>query len=347
MKSTVLGTTNMYFANSIYILVVTLVTAFIIRFLFEDIFKGIFKKTRTNIDDKIIGTVKTPVFLSVILIGSHFFVLTLNLTDNTDRLLTNLILTIGAFIWSLSLAQIIQILLKAYDSKHPKDTRLSDALPFLESLIVFTFLGIAFAVALDLWGVNITPLIASAGVAGIGVAFAAKDTISNLFGGISVFFDQPYKVGDFVIIEEKYRGKVVSIGMRSTKIRTRDNVLITIPNSVMVTNPVINETGFDPKLRIRVPVGVSYDSDLERVEHVTKNVLKKDKRVLDKPAPTVRFRSFGDSSINLEALGVIEEPSEKGTVTHDLIKEIHKSFKEEGISIPYPQRDVHITKDKA
>ena len=183
---------------------------------------------------------------------------------------------------------------------------------------------------------------ASAGVAGLAVAFAAKDTVANLFGGVSIFFDKPYKVGDYVIVDDKYRGEVIQIGMRSTKIKTRDNVLLTVPNSVMVTNAVINETGFDPKLRIRIPLGVSYKEDLEKVEKVLVDTLKKHSRVLSSPAPRVRFRAFGESAVELEVLGVIKTPPERGRTIHELIKKIHKSFKKEGIEIPYPHREVYL-----
>ena len=144
----------------------------------------------------------------------------------------------------------------------------SDFIPFLDNLVKLLTIGVVIFIILGIWSIDITPLFLSAGVAGVAVAFAAKDTVANLFGGFSVFIDKPYKIGDYVIVNEKYRGEVVEIGMRSTKIRTRDNVLLTIPNSVMVTNAVINETGFDPKLRIRISLGVSHNSDLEKVEEI-------------------------------------------------------------------------------
>jgi len=110
----------------------------------------------------------------------------------------------------------------------------------------------------------------------------------------------------------------------------------------MVTNAVINETGFDPKLRIRIPLGVSYGEDLEKVEQVLVDEVKKHKMVLPTPSPRVRFRKFGNSAIELEVMGVIKTPPERGKTIHELIKKIHKRLGKEKIEIPNPKRDVYL-----
>lgn len=125
-----------------------------------------------------------------------------------------------------------------------------------------------------------------------------------------------------------------------------DNVLLTIPKSVMVTNAVINETGFDPKLRIRIPLGVAYSSDLNKVEEVLVEVINSQAEILKKPEPRVRYRRFGESSIDLEMLATISKPADRGRVIHELIKNIDKRLKKEHIYLPYPQRDVHLYQEK-
>ena len=328
--------------NRFLILVGFLLLAWLTKYLFEHILKRVISKTKTNFDDKIIKSLKSPVFWTVFIAGLYFFVSSLSLNENTNTLLANILITTIILFWSNAAAKIAKLLLQTYNQKLLKGGRLSDAIPFLENLIVIGIYSMSALIALDKWGINITPLIASAGVVGIAVAFAAKDTISNLFGGISVFFDRPYKVGDYVIIEQKYRGEVIEIGMRSTKIRTRDNVLVTVPNSVMVTNAVINETGLDPKLRIRIPIGVSYDSDLDKVEYSLIATMKSHEEVIKDPAPRIRYRRFGDYAIELEAMCVIDKPANRGRVMHELIKEIDKAFREEKIVMPFPQTDIHL-----
>jgi len=327
---------------AVLILIASYLAALIVKFLFENVLKNLLRKTKTKIDDKIIAASKSPVFWTVFLLGFHYAAASLDLSANIQKILTNLLKSVALIIWARAFLKILHIVSKELEKRLDKIGKSSDAIPFLENLSKITLFAIAALVLLTTWGVNITPLLASAGVAGLAVAFAAKDTVANLFGGISVFFDKPYKVGDYVIVDDKYRGEVIQIGMRSTKIKTRDNVLLTAPNSVMVTNVVINETGFDPKLRIRIPLGVSYDEDLDKVERVLVDTLKKHPKVLASPAPRVRFRQFGDSAIELEALGVIKTPPERGVTIHELIKKIHKRFKKEGIEIPFPQREVYL-----
>lgn len=206
--------------------------------------------------------------------------------------------------------------------------------------VVILLLG-AFWVMV-VWEINLTPLFASAGIAGIAVALAAKDTLANFFGGISIFADKTFKVGDYIIIDNGQRGEVVEVGIRSTRIKTRDDVMITIPNSILSNSKIVNESAPIPRYRIRIPVGVAYESDLEMVEKTLLEVVNSNPEVIAEPAPRVRYRAFGDSSINLELMLWIEDPSLKGRETHRLIKAIHRAFGERGITIPFPQRDVHL-----
>jgi small-conductance mechanosensitive channel len=259
------------------------------------------------------------------------------------------LITISFVLWANALANVSNLLLEELKDKLNTDRESkidSDVIPFIQNLVKVGLFCVVILMALDLWGIDVTPLLASAGVLGVAIAFAAKDTVSNLFGGLSVFMDRPYRVGDYVYIDNSYRGEVIEIGMRSTKIRTRDNILITVPNSVMVTQSVINETGYDPKMRLRIPLGVAYDSDLDKVEYVLKGIAHEHEDVLNEPHPRVRFREFGDSAINLEFLVYIKFPEQKGRTTHELIKAIKSGFQEENIEIPYPQRQVHMSNGK-
>lgn len=331
--------------NGALILLSSFVAAWIIRFVFEIVLKKAMRRTTTKLDDKIVKVVKNPIFWSVLIYGTYLsvnaFIFDIQLLNN----ISNSLLSLTILVWGSVGFKLSNVIFQEIELRQSKDGgKLSDAIPFLDNLAKISLFTIITLSVLSVWGLNITPVLASAGVLGIAVAFAAKDTISNLFGGISVFFDKPYKMGDYVIIEDKYRGEVILIGMRSTKIKTRDNILITVPNSVMITKAVINETGFDPKLRIRIPMGVSYNSDLDKVEYTLIEVMKSHKEVMKEPVPRIRFRRFGNSAIELEALCLIDEPANRGRVTHELIKEIDKAFKEEKIRMPFPQRDVHISK---
>jgi small-conductance mechanosensitive channel len=184
--------------------------------------------------------------------------------------------------------------------------------------------------------------LASAGIATAAVALAAKDTLSNFFGGVSIFMDRPYRLGDYIILGSGERGEVVDIGVRSTRILTRDDVLVTIPNSVMANAKIINETQPAPMYRVRTKVGVSYDSDLDLVEQTLLKSLEGIHQVLDQPTPRVRFRAFGDSALDFELLSWVADPRERGLVQHQINKNIFNNFRQAGIEIPFPQRVVHL-----
>ena len=150
--------------------------------------------------------------------------------------------------------------------------------------------------------------------------------------------DHPYRLGDYIVLSSGERGEVVDIGIRSTRILTRDDVLITVPNSIMSTTTIINESGRVPRFRVRVSVGVGYDSDPDQVEQVLLAVCADLPEILPSPKPRVRFREFGDSSLNYQLLAWIHDPGDRGRVIHELNTRILKAFREAGIEIPFPQR---------
>ena len=173
-------------------------------------------------------------------------------------------------------------------------------------------------------------------------ALAAKETLSNFFGGITVLLDQPYRVGDYIILDSGERGEVAEIGLRSTRIVTRDDVQVSIPNAVITSTKVINESAPEPRFRVRIKVGVAYGTDVDQVEEVLLSVAGDNPLVVTNPKPRVRFRIFGDSSLNFELLCWAHRPHDKGRIIHQLNRAIYKAFVQAGIVIPFPQRDVYV-----
>jgi MscS family membrane protein len=158
--------------------------------------------------------------------------------------------------------------------------------------------------------------------------------------------DKPFKIGDYVILDGGERGEVVAIGVRSTRIKTRDDVLITIPNSIVANSKITNESAPMPNFRMRVPVSVAYGSDIDLVQATLLSVAGGNENVLADPAPMVRFREFGESSLNFELLCWVKDPSIRGIAMHELNCAVYKAFGEAGITIPFPQRDIHIRDQK-
>jgi small-conductance mechanosensitive channel len=198
-------------------------------------------------------------------------------------------------------------------------------------------------VLLLIWGINPVGWLASAGIIGIAVGFAAKDTLANLFSGFFIVADAPYKIGDYINLDTGERGKITAIGMRSTRMLTRDDVEITVPNAVIANAKIINESGGPyTKMRVKVPVGVAYRSDVDQVCTILQTVGDNHKDTCSHPEPRVRMRRFGASSLDFDLLCWIEDPETRGLIVHELLMEIYKAFAREGVEIPYSKHDLYI-----
>ncbi|AKS40825.1 mechanosensitive ion channel family protein [Wenzhouxiangella marina] len=214
-------------------------------------------------------------------------------------------------------------------------------LPLFDLVATIGIVGAAAYALLMVWKIDPTAWLASAGVVGIAVGFAARDTLANLFAGFFIIADAPYKLGDYIVLDSGDRGEITKVGIRSTRMLTRDDVEITVPNSAMANAKVYNESGGKwVRFRIRLKVGVAYGSDVDEVVELLEGVAREHDNVCKDPDPRVRMRGFGDSSLDFELLCWVNHPSERGLVTHELYMDIYKALGRAGIEIPFPQRDV-------
>ncbi len=329
----------------ITIVVVSPIIAFIIDFLFSLVFKGIVKKTKTTIDDKIIKILHGPIFYSAIFIGWMIAI------QKTSFIYTNYIvsifLTIIIFLWSKAIFQVFVLIINWYSNASKSKTVLQQrTLPLFDNLgKLAIFLGAIFFIFKG-WGWDVTGWIASAGVIGVVMGFAAKDTLSNFFSGIFIMADAPYKEKDYINLDSGERGYVTNIGLRSTRLLTRDDIEITIPNSVVANSKIVNESGGPhEKERIRINVGVAYGSDIDKVRELLMNIALSHESVSGAYRPRVRFREFGDSSLRFQLMFWIDKPEMRGRVVDEVNSKIYKAFNQENIEIPFPQRTLHIKKD--
>jgi small-conductance mechanosensitive channel len=295
--------------------------------------------TSSDFDDRLMSALHRPVFLTAFLLGTALALRTLDLAP----VYFNVIQTLLVVLWSVAAVRIAAVsfehLPRAVQGNSTAGQHLGT---LLKNVTVVVVLALGVMGVLSVWRVSITPLLASAGIAGAAVAFAAKDTIANFLGGISVLVDRPYGVGHYIILEGGERGEVVDIGLRSTRIKTRDDILITVPNSLMATSKIVNESAPIPRFRVRLPVGVAYGSDATQVERILLSIAAAHEGVEKEPEPRVRFRTFGDSSLNFELLCWVDDPMNKGKVIHEMNLAIYERFAAEGVTIPFPQRDVHL-----
>jgi small-conductance mechanosensitive channel len=331
------------FLQAAIIAVVFIVIGKIADWIISAIIGRIARRSANEYDDQFVALVHRPVFLSFVLLGLALATRRIGMSPPPEFITIGILKTIVIFVWYNTLSNVMNLLVKVLsrtkDSKIVQTGMLS-LLHNVMKVIVVALTGYFLFLA---WDINVTAWLASAGIVGLALSFAAKDTLSNLFAGVSIVIDAPYKAGDFIILDSGERGVVTDIGLRSTRILTRDDVEITVPNGIIGNGKIINEAGGPPaQHRIRVAVGVAYGSDIDQVIEVLEQVGADNDSVLAAPAPRVRFRQFGDSSLDFELLGWIARPMDRGRVRHELNCAVYKALNETGIEIPYPQRDLHV-----
>lgn len=178
-------------------------------------------------------------------------------------------------------------------------------------------------------------------VLGVGIGFGLQNVTSNFISGVILLIERPVKVGDRITVGDVW-GDVEKISLRTTRVKTPDNITIILPNSRLLENNVTNYSFGSPTIRLRVPVGVAYGSDVDLVIRTLCDAAREHKTVLDTPEPAVWFRGFGDSSLDFELLVWIPDASRKFWILSDLNRDIDRRFREAGVEIPFPQHDLHI-----
>ncbi len=327
-----------------FILAGSMVAALFARLVFFRLILSWSKKTKTDVDNRIADVLHGPVVYSIILAGIAFAIADLNFKPSVNFITIGIVKTFAVIIWGRAALRISAVLLEALSRQADRVSWIQPkTLPMFEIVMKVVVVVGAFYFAFIAWDINVTSLVASAGIVGIAFGFAAKDTLANLFAGVFILADSPYKVGDFIILEDVIRGQVTDIGIRSTRLLTRDDVEVTVPNAVIANSMVINETGGpDQKTRLRVKTSVAYGSDVDRVSELMKSCVKDVDHISAHPESRVRFREFGDSGLLFELLVWVDKPLYKGFVLDRLNTLIYKTFNEAGIEIPYSKHDVYI-----
>jgi MscS family membrane protein len=308
------------------------------------------EKTKTKIDDIVLHAIGKPLYILVIVAGIYYAIhQTPYLADLINRYdqgyrYRHFILTIFVTWIVASLAKRI-IKEYGYDLAARTEGEMDDRLVALADMsVTYIIWFIGIMLALSGIGLEITPFITGMGIAGLAIALAAQNLLSNVFGGVTITLDQLYKVGDRVEMGGVY-GDVYEIKPRYTKIKTLNNTIITIPNSKVINEQIINYAVPDATVRVKIPVSVAYGTDPERVEEILLEIADKTPLVIKEPIAAVRFTEYASSSQNFELLVWIKHYDDRHPVIDQVLKEIFVRFRKEGMEIPFNQMDVHIKKD--
>ncbi|MCY3412650.1 MAG: mechanosensitive ion channel family protein [Candidatus Heimdallarchaeota archaeon] len=282
----------------------------------------------------------TSVFWTVFIFT--YLIINFTLEDNATKIQVMLIFET---ILILALAYFLQKLFLIFINYYIR----RDILPstsIFNNIAKIMVLLLAIVALLKLFDISVTPLLAAFGVGGLAIAFALQDTLANLFAGIYIIASKQLNPKDYVQLQSGVEGYIQDIGWRNTSIRSLQNNLTIIPNSLLSSLIVINYSLPIKEMSIKIPIGVSYDSDLEKVERVTieealKAVTELEGAVPDF-TPRVRFNQFADFSINFNLVIRIKDFENQFYIQHELIKRLHRRYSKEGIVIPFPIRTIHI-----
>jgi len=330
----------------ILILVGFIVAGYVLRFALNVYITKLARKTKTKIDDIILDAIRMPIVVIFLIVGINFALPRISFVpaEVIQYLpIVSYLLVVLLVAW-ITIKTITGIL-KYYGTIRPA---LKTLVPTLQKIVKFVVVFFALMIILNRLGVDVTAAVAAFGIGGLAIAFALQGTLSEFFAGMYIMTDRPVRVGDYIALDSGQKGYVVDIGLRSTKIRELPNNIIVVPNSKLAGAIVTNYYLPEKEMACLIQVGVSYGSDLEKVEKVTidvaKKVIKRVEGEMPGFEPFIRYHTFGDFSINFTVILRVKEFVDQYLLTHEFIKELHKRYKKEGIEIPYPIRTVYTRK---
>ncbi|WP_339782305.1 mechanosensitive ion channel family protein [uncultured Marinobacter sp.] len=327
--------------GALLIALASYIIAISFRSLLANIVGRITGLTRPSVDDAVMKDLRKPIFNTIFFLGVSLAIVVANLPLGGITLI-KIFLSIITASWMGAVIKISTLALQALSRENRFQLIDARTVPLLDLTSKLLSIMIGSYVLLIIWGVNPVGWLASAGIVGLALGFAAKDTLGNLFSGFFIVADAPYKIGDYINLDSGERGKVCAIGLRSTRLLTRDDVEITIPNGVIANAKIINESGGPLSLRIRIIVGVAYGSDADQVVQLLLKAGTEHNEVCKLPEPRVRLRGFGASSLDFNLMCWITKPEDRGRIAHELHMTIYRLFNEHGVEIPYAKRDLYI-----
>lgn len=260
-------------------------------------------------------------------------------TKDFDVTVTEILIILIIFISTMLLMRVLKRVIRAREKKKEFDSGRSHAILQIMKYIVYI---VVILVSFEIVGIQLTLLLAGSAALLVGLGLGLQQIFQDIMSGIAILFEGSLKVGDIVEIQDKLIGKVIEIGLRTSKLETRDNIIMVVPNSKFVTDIVINWSHIEKKTRFHIDVGVAYGSDVEKVTRVLLQCAQDNKKVSSSPVPFVRFNDFGNSSLDFQLFFWTIKTFQVEYVKSEIRYKIDAAFRANKIQIPFPQRDVHI-----
>ena len=327
------------------ILLASLLVGVIVLFTLKLVFSRIAKRTKSELDDKLLEILPTPVFRLIVLGGMFFAVEALQLTEPLNSFLERAIITVTYLVFMFLALRVMGVVTKYGFKEWAKRTHSSiddEILPIFSktvNAIIYIFAGILI---LSAWGVEIGPFLAGLGVMGIAVSFAVKDSLANIFGGVSLLLDKTFKVGDKVQLDSGEVGVIHDISLRSTRMRTYDNEVIVIPNGMLANMKLKNFVQPNEAIRVVVSFGVEYGSDPDKVKKVVLKTVKGLKETSKSQEPAVVFTQMGDFALSFETKFWVDDYTQAYDAKVKATKAIYNTLNKAKIGIPFPTQTVYL-----
>lgn len=334
---------NEYIKSAIVLFILFLVLR-VALYLLTIILLKLSSKTKTDLDDVLIKKSSAPLSLLSLLIALYFSFAELTFVESVGHILYKslyslIAISVGYVIFVIVDNSLIRLWKKISEKT---ESNIDDTIGGLvHEVLRIVLIMVIVIFILNIWGVEITPLLAGLGIAGLAVALALQPALSNVFSGIAIIMDGTFKIGDVIKFGEN-SGEVYKIGLRTTRIKTFDNDLLIIPNSEIANSTVQNFFQPDISVRVNLEFGVEYGVDPEYVKKITIEEIEKIKFIDKKQEIRVLFTSMGDSALDFKAMFWVDHISKKWPAHQEAISRVYRRLYKEQIGIPYPQSTVWI-----
>jgi small-conductance mechanosensitive channel len=311
--------------------------------LFAKVFSRVAARTATTVDDQLILAWKRPLTYLLFLIGAYAAAHRLPVDANVLRYVDGVLFTAAVFLTALAVTRGFALLVEWYLAKSRaagSNALATEFAPLFSKLGRVFITLVAVTILLQHLGVNVASLVVSLGVGSLAVGLAAQDTLANMFGGFTLMLDRPFRVGDRVQLASGEVGDVETIGMRATRIRTTDETLLIVPNSVLVKERLVNLTQPTRAVSTRIELSVPFAGDLDLVKRLVAEAVVASPRVESDREPAVLLSRFGDHSVDLAVAFRVRDYLEQGIARSEILEDIHRRLRGHGIEQPVTARRI-------
>ncbi|MAG02840.1 hypothetical protein CMI42_05880 [Candidatus Pacearchaeota archaeon] len=329
--------------KALIVFIVLFLVLKLILYFAQKLFISLTSKTKTDLDDLILSKSTGPVNFLALVISLILSLKEITFTENVEFILFKflyslLAISIGYLIFVIVDLSLVRVWKKISEKT---ESDVDDTIGQLvhEMLRIILIVAILISI-LNIWGINIGPLLAGLGIAGLAVALALQPMLSNIFSGIAIIIDGTFKVGDVIELNDGKMGEVYNIGLRTTRIKSFDNEMIIIPNSELATSPIKNFFQPDISIRVNLEFGVEYGVDPEYVKKLAIEEIEKLSMINRDEEVRVIFTEMGDNSLNFKALFWVDDMAKKWPAHQEAMSRIYRRLYKEDIGIPYPQRTI-------